>query len=100
MSIPSVAVELTPKQRAEERKRQQADARAEEMKSAASGAKANYDQARWARQQNTFNHMMSNPHAAAQNFDHREQEAFNVPVGGNNNDNRPAAQQAAAADVG
>ena len=41
-SIPAVAVELTPKQQMEERKRQQADARASEMNSAARGAIDNY----------------------------------------------------------
>ena len=64
-SIPAVAVELTPKQRMEERKRQEADARAAVMTTEARGAINNYAQARMTRQQNTYNHMMSNPHAAA-----------------------------------
>ena len=64
------------------------------MTDAAHGAIDNYQQARWARQQNTYNHMMSNPSAAAQGFDHRAQESFTVPAG----NNRPAAAQQAAAD--
>jgi hypothetical protein len=57
-AIPEANVTLTAKQKMEARKQAAIRQREEELKQAAGQAKGNYDQAKFARQQNTFDHMM------------------------------------------
>lgn len=62
-----------------QRKAEEVKKREEEMKQAAQLAKGNYDQAKFARQQATYDHMMRVKGAAnVEAFDHKAYESFTV----------------------